>query len=241
MTSQHEKWAVVTGGSIRGGLAITHALHRRGFSIVVHHSSADSLPRAQAVVNELNKIRPNTARRWQAALEDHPAFPYDDLEVEKVVCNASQLTMTDCADFEKGLLDFRIHVTGHAALLSSVEERLRRNHGSVVGVTDIQTAQPNKDFVWYHVAKSGLETLMRALAVQWAPEVRFNVVAPGPMDWHEGWNDEERRQTILSGTPLQRIGSFDELASTVAWLACDATYITGQVIKMDGGRSVWLK
>jgi pteridine reductase len=241
MAIESEKWAVITGASIRGGLAITHELHRRGLSIVVHHSSDTSSTRAQAVVNELNLIRPGTALRWQAALEDHPALPYDNLDVSVVVCNASRLMTTACSEVEKGLLNFRIHVTGHAALLSSVEERLKRNNGSVVAITDIQTAQPNRDYVWYHVSKSALETLMRVLAVQWAPYVRCNAVAPGAMNWHEGWKDEERRHAILSSIPLSRAGNFEELASTVAWLALDASYITGQVVKMDGGRSIWLK
>jgi len=241
MVTANQKWAIVTGGSIRGGLAISRTLHSRGMSVVVHHGSTDSLERAQVLIDELNSIRANSALRWQAALEDHPAFPYQDLDVSVVVCNASRLSMTNCADFEQGLLDFRIHVTGHAALLSSIEEKLKRNHGSIVGITDIQVDQPNRDFVWYHVAKGGLETLLRALAVQWAPDVRCNIVAPGPMDWHEGWDDEPRQHAILSSTPLNRTGSFVELASAVAWLALDATYVTGQVLKIDGGRSIWLK
>jgi len=192
-------------------------------------------------VDELNAIRPESALRWQASLENHPNFPHDQLDVSVVVCNASRLSTTDCSEFEKGLIDFRIHVTGHAAIISSVEERLKRNNGSIIAVTDIQTDQPNKDYVWYYVAKSGLETLIRTLAVQWAPNVRCNIVAPGPLDWHEGWKDEERRQAILSSVPLLRVGRFDELASAVTWLALDATYVTGQTIKVDGGRSIWLK
>jgi pteridine reductase len=82
---------------------------------------------------------------------------------------------------------------------------------------------------------------MRALAVQWAPDVRCNALAPGAMDWHEGWTDEARRHDILSSIPLARIGRFDELAGAVAWLALDASYVNGQVLKMDGGRSSWLR
>ena len=105
---------------------------------------------------------------------------------------------------------------------------------------DLQTQQPNRDYVWYLVAKAGLETLMRTLAVEWAPDVRCNVVAPGAMDWHEGWTDEVRRDAIMTSIPQQRIGTFDELAGCIAWLALDATYVNGQVLKMDGGRSAYL-
>lgn len=236
-----QRWAIVTGGSIRGGLAISRELHRRGLGVVVHHSGEASRERAQAVVDELNALRAGSAMRWQAALEEHPAFPHPELAVSAVVCNASRLVSTQGPELEQAVADFRVHVSGHAALLMSVEASLRRERGSVVAVTDLQTSQPNRDYVWYLVAKGGLETLMRTLAVQWAPDVRCNAVAPGAMDWHEGWSDEARRRDILDSIPLARIGSFQELAGAVAWLALDASYVNGQVLKMDGGRSSWLR
>lgn len=240
-TDGQARWAIVTGGSIRGGLAISRALHARGLNVVVHHAGDSSTARAQAVVDGFNQQRAGSALRWQAALQDHPAFPHPDLPVATVVCNASRLASSRCDDLAAAELDFRVHVSGHAALLASVQPSLRRLRGSVVAVGDLQTQQPLQDYVWYLVAKAGLETLVRALAVEWAPEVRCNVVAPGAMDWHEGWTDEPRRQAILGSIPLARIGSFEELAETVTWLALDAHYVTGQVLRMDGGRSIWLK
>lgn len=240
LASGPPRWAIVTGGSVRGGLAISRRLHARGLGVVVHHGSSASAARAQAVVDELNAQRPGSARRWQAALQEQPAFPDRELDVAHVVCNASRLAPSDCSDLDAAELDFRIHVSGHAALLASVEPSLRRLRGSVVAVGDLQTQQPNRDHVWYLVAKAGLETLMRTLAVQWAPAVRCNAVAPGAMDWHAGWTDEPRRRAILQSIPLSRIGSFDELAECAAWLALDASYVNGQVLKMDGGRSAWL-
>ncbi len=234
------RWAIVTGGSVRGGLAISRRLHARGLGVVVHHSGEASAARAQALVDELNVQRPGSARRWQAALQDEPAFPDATLPVAHVVCNASRLAPSRCGDMVAAQLDFQIHVSGHAALLASVEAQLRQQQGSVVAVGDLQTQQPNRDHVWYLVAKAGLETLMRALAVQWAPAVRCNAVAPGAMDWHEGWTDEPRRQAIMASIPQGRIGRFDELADCIAWLALDASYVNGQVLKMDGGRSAWL-
>ena len=234
------RWAIVTGGSIRGGLAISRQLHQRGLGVVVHHSGTASAERAQAVVDGFNAQRPGSALRWQAALDEHPAFPHTDLDVSVVVCNASRLAASHCEDLDDALIDFRVHVSGHAALLASVAPSLKRLKGSVVAVGDLQTQQPNRDYVWYLVAKAGLETLMRTLAVEWAPDVRCNVVAPGAMDWHEGWTDEVRRDAIMTSIPQQRIGTFDELAGCIAWLALDATYVNGQVLKMDGGRSAYL-
>jgi pteridine reductase len=236
-----QRWAIVTGGSIRGGLAITKELHRRGLGVVVHHSSPASQERAQAVVDELNRAREGSALRWQARLEEHPSFPHQELDVAVVVCNASSLVPSEGPELDQALTDFRVHVSGHAAVLASVEASLKRLRGSVVAVTDLQTLQPNRNYVWYLVAKGALETLIRALAVQWAPGVRCNAVAPGAMDWHEGWTDEPRRREILASIPLGRIGTFEELANTVTWLALDATYVNGQVLKMDGGRSGWLR
>lgn len=235
------RWAIVTGGSIRGGLAISRRLHGRGLGVVVHHAGPASAERAQSVVDELNAQRPGSALRWQAALEQHPAFPHADLDVSVVVCNASRLAASHCEDLDAAVLDFRVHVSGHAALLASVAASLKRLRGSVVAVGDLQTRQPNRDYVWYLVAKAGLETLMRTLAVEWAPHVRCNVVAPGAMDWHEGWTDEARRDAIMASIPQQRIGTFDELAGCITWLALDATYVNGQVLNMDGGRSSYLK
>ncbi len=234
------RWAIVTGGSIRGGLAISRRLHERGLGVVVHHSGEATAARAQALVDELNAQRPGSARRWPAALQDEAAFPDPALPVAHVVCNASRLAPSDCGDMAAARLDFQVHVSGHAALLASVEPQLRRLQGSVVAVGDLQTQQPNRDHVWYLVAKAGLETLMRTLAVQWAPAVRCNAVAPGAMDWHEGWTDETRRQAIMASIPQARIGRFVELADCIAWLALDASYVNGQVLKMDGGRSAWL-
>jgi len=235
------RWAIVTGGSIRGGLAISRRLHDRGLAVVVHHAGPASADRAQAVVDDFNAHRPGRALRWQAALDQHPAFPHTGLDVSVVVCNASRLAASHCEDLDDALLDFRVHVSGHAALLASVAGSLKRLRGSVVAVGDLQTQQPNRDYVWYLVAKAGLETLVRTLAIEWAPHVRCNVVAPGAMDWHEGWTDEARRDAIMDSIPQQRIGSFDELAGCITWLALDASYVNGQVLKMDGGRSVWLK
>lgn len=235
------RWAIVTGGSVRGGLAISRRLHARGLNIVVHHGSAASADRAQALVDAFDAERPGSALRWQAALEDHPAFPHPELAVAAVVCNASRLAASRCADLDAALLDFRVHVSGHAAILASVEASLRAQRGSVVAVGDLQTQQPNQQHTWYLVAKAGLETLVRTLAVDWAPEVRCNVVAPGALDWHADWRDEPRRDAILGSIPLARIGRFDELAEAVAWLALDARYVTGQVLRVDGGRSIWLK
>lgn len=241
VTNAQAKWAVVTGGSVRGGLAITQALHQRGLSVVVHHGSAVSAERAQSVVDALNAERPQSALRWQAALDEAAALPYADLPIQTVICNASQLSESQLDDLSRGLDDFRAHVLGHAALLASVQDSLKREQGSVVAVTDIQTVQPNADFIWYHVAKGGLETLVRTLAVQWAPYVRCNAIAPGPLNWHDNWTDDARRVDILKSTPLGRAGSFEELAQAVAWLALDASYVNGQIVKMDGGRSAWLR
>lgn len=241
MQNQDNKWAIVTGASIRGGLAISKRLHNDGFSIVVHHSNDASYSRAHALVNELNSIRPGSAIRWQADLEINGPFPYGDINVAAVICNASFLENSQCGDIDKGIASFNMHVTGHAAILASVEKQLKENRGCIIAVTDIQIHQPNKDYIWYHVAKAGLETLIRTLAVEWAPAIRCNCIAPGTLQWAEGWKDEERRQNIMNGIPLNRIGDFEELASTVAWLVSDATYITGQTIRLDGGRSIWLR
>jgi len=108
---------------------------------------------------------------------------------------------------------------------------------SVVAVTDVHVERPPRGYVWYTVAKAALQALVGALAVDWAPQVRFNVVQPGAMPFPPDWTDAQRAARIEASIPMRRLGRFDELARAVVWLALDADYVTGQVLAVDGGRT----
>jgi pteridine reductase len=119
---------------------------------------------------------------------------------------------------------------------------LRKRHGCIVNIVDIHAEFPMKNYVVYTVAKGGLLALTRSLARELGPEVRVNGVAPGAIMWPEGeeWSDELSRQRILNQSVLKRVGEPDDIAKAVDFLVSAAPYVTGQVIAVDGGRSITL-
>lgn len=230
-------WALVTGGSSRGGAAICRAFHAAGVDVIVHHSLA-SRDKAQSLHDDLCAVRPGSTRLWEADLCAAVVVPtwLLDLAPQHCVCNASTYRPSTLGDAERAAQDWAIHVAAHAAVLSALKPTLR----SVTGISDIHVDRPARGFVWYTVSKSALQTMILSLAVDWAPEVRCNMVAPGTLPFPEDWHDEQRRRAIEQSVPLGRIGEFSELANAVRWLALDATYVTGHVLVVDGGRSRWL-
>ncbi len=240
-------WALVTGAAARGGEAIARVLHARGMSVVVHHSPRSNAG-AERLVAELQALREGSARAWCADFDcDALAIPpwLIALGPEVMVCNASVFRPSTLDDAARARLDLAVHLGAHGAILAALLPGAPGPHArvalrSVVAVTDIHVERPTHGHVWYTVAKAGLQALMSALAVDWAPQVRFNTVQPGTMPFPHGWSDAEHAARIEATIPMRRQGSFDELARAVAWLALDADYVTGQVLAVDGGRSRYL-
>jgi len=127
-------------------------------------------------------------------------------------------------------------------LSQAAAPELRKQHGCIVNITDMHVERPKKGYVVYSVAKAGLVTLTKSLAHELAPEVRVNAVAPGPVMWPEDnpQFDEIYRQRVVSQTLLKRLGQPEDVARAVLFLIKDAPFITGQVIAVDGGRSLSL-
>ncbi|MGH8752433.1 MAG: SDR family oxidoreductase, partial [Burkholderiales bacterium] len=125
-------------------------------------------------------------------------------------------------------------------LLQAAAAQLKKNHGCIVNIVDIHAERPMKNYVVYSTAKAGLVNLTRSLARELAPEVRVNGVAPGAIIWpeDEAWSDELSRQRIINSTLLKRVGDPEDIAKAVYFLIADAPYITGQIIAVDGGRSI---
>ena len=237
-------WALVTGASGRGGAAISRALHSRGLSIVIHHTPR-SLEKALDLQRELEVLRSGTTRLWSAD------FASDDFHVPAwiktqgisvLVCNASAYHPSDIDDLERSTRDILIHIGANQAILSALRPSQSpsapvQSLRSVVAITDISVDRAPKGYLGYTTAKGALQTMILALANEWAPYVRFNVVQPGTLPYPSDWNDSIRAQKIIESIPLGRIGSFEDLAGAVVYLAIDATYVTGQVLAVDGGRS----
>jgi pteridine reductase len=164
------------------------------------------------------------------------------LGVTVLICNASAYQTSTVDDVEKATRDIIIHIGANSAILTALRPSMSpsapaQSLRSVVAITDIAVDRAPKGHVSYTTAKGALQTMILALANDWAPYVRFNVVQPGTLPFPDDWTDEERKQRIMESIPLGRVGSFEDLAGAVVFLAIDAPYVTGQVLAVDGGRS----
>ncbi|MEK7810402.1 MAG: SDR family oxidoreductase, partial [Pseudomonadota bacterium] len=162
--------------------------------------------------------------------------------LDALVNNASSFYATALAQLDESQwLDLvGTNLKAPLFLAQAAAPELRRRHGCIINIVDIHAERPMHGHLLYSVAKSGLVALTKALAQEMAPQVRVNAVAPGVIVWPEGeaWQNEEQRRKIVAHTLLKREGEPDDIAKTVKFLIADAPYITGQVISVDGGRSI---
>ncbi|OGS99851.1 MAG: pteridine reductase [Gallionellales bacterium RIFCSPLOWO2_12_FULL_59_22] len=241
------KVILVTGSAKRVGAAISRRLHGTGANIALHYRS--SAREALDLRDELNALRPDSVTAYQADLLDLAVLPsLVDRVIERfgrldaLVNNASSFYATPLAEVNEqqwhDLLGTNLRAPLFLAQAAAAE--LRRHHGCIVNIADIHAERPMHGHLLYSVAKAGLAALTRALAQEMAPQVRVNAVAPGVIMWPENaaWMDDEQRRKIVAHTLLKREGEPDDIARTVAFLIQDAPYVTGQIIAVDGGRSV---
>ncbi len=241
------KVVLVTGGAKRVGAAICRRLHQAGAQVAVHYRS--SAQEALALVDELNGDRPATAALFRADLLETEALPQLVTAVverfgrlDALVNNASSFYATPLADVDEQQWHDLLGTNLKAPLFlaQAAANELRRRHGAIVNIADIHAERPMHGHLLYSVAKAGLVALTRALAQELAPQVRVNGISPGVIVWPEtaAWMDEEQRRKIVAHTLLKREGDPDDIAKTVAFLLQSAPYITGQIIAVDGGRTV---
>lgn len=241
------KVILVTGGAKRVGAAICRRLHGAGASIAVHYRS--SAGEALALQAELNAKRASSVWCVQADLlnlHDLPRMVNETIlhfgHLDGLVNNASSFYATVLAEVgENHWADLMgTNLKAPLFLAQAAESELRKRNGAIVNIVDIHAERPMQGHLVYSVAKAGLVALTKALAQELAPQVRVNAVAPGVIIWPEqgGWEDEARRKQIVDHTLLKREGDPDDIAKTVQFLLSNAPYITGQVIAVDGGRSI---
>lgn len=241
--------ALVTGGARRVGAAIARRLHARGASLLIHYRGSGEA--ARALAGELNRLRHDSAAIAACDLLETPALPglveaavqeFGRLDV--LVNNASSFFPTRVGEItEEAWTDLMgTNLRAPVFLSQAAAEELQRHQGCIVNIVDIHAVYPMKEHLVYSAAKAGLVAATRALARELAPRVRANAVAPGPILWPEdpAWSDQSMRDHIIQRTLLKRVGEPDDIAKAVAFLAADAPYITGQVINVDGGRTVAL-
>jgi pteridine reductase len=240
---------LVTGGARRVGAAIARAIHASGANVVVHcHRS-----RAEAVklVADLERARPGCAAIVEGDLLDTASLP-DVVEeararfgrLDGLVNNASSFHATPLDQLGTEAWDDLVGTNLRAPLFlaKAAAAHLRHSRGAIVNIVDIHAERPLAGFLAYSVAKSGLAGLTRALALELAPEVRVNGVSPGAILWPEDGQafPPGERERITVQTPLRRTGSPEDIAGAVKYLLFDAPFVTGQVLAVDGGRSIAL-
>ena len=243
------KAALVTGGAKRVGAAICRRLHAQGANLMLHHRA--SVAEARALQHELNAHRTGSVALIQADLLKSASLPdlvkttvsqFGSLDI--LINNASSFFATAIGDINEKAWEDLIGTNLKAPLFLSqaAAGELRKRHGCIVNIVDIHAEFPMKNYVVYSVAKGGLLALTRSLARELGPEVRVNGVAPGTILWPEddNWSDEVSRQRVINQTALKRIGEPDDIAKAVEYLVAAAPYVTGQVIAVDGGRSITL-
>lgn len=250
--------AIVTGATRAGrvGLATAIALARSGCDVLLTHrgeaSAAEgalhavrqAAPDVQAEAATLDLERPDEVEAWAAGVAAGAA-PVDVLVHNASIYEPTPLASLDVASAERF---FRVNALAPLLLSKALAAKLGESPlpggGAIVTMCDIhamgEIGQPRRDFAAYAMSKAALLEMTMVLARSLAPRVRVNAVAPGvvafPPSGHE--SDAEAQQAYLRRVPLGRSGTPQEAAEAVRWLALEATYCTGQVIRVDGGRFI---
>jgi pteridine reductase len=236
---------LITGGARRVGAAVARALHGAGANLLIHYRSSGGA--AAALAGELNGIRPDSAATHAVDLLDAGASPaliaatlrrFGRLDV--LINNASSFYATPVGQITTAEWDDLIGSNLKAPLFLSqaAAPSLRAQRGLIINMVDIHAFRPLKAHPVYSAAKAGLAMLTRSLARELAPEIRVNGIAPGPVLWPEAPMDEDLKREIIDKTALKRHGTPLDIARTALFLAKDAPFITGQIIAVDGGRSI---
>ena len=237
--------ALVTGAGARIGAAIAERLHGRGCDVLLHYNA--NRDGAEDLAARLDASRPGSAATAGADLSA-PA-EIDALaarvrarfgRLDLLVNNASRFYPTPAGETHAWQWDDLIdsNLRGPWFLVQALLPELRAAGGSVVNIVDIHAERPMPGHPVYCISKAGLAMMTRALALELGPDVRVNGVSPGAILWPEREPGPVEKQSILGRTALGRLGDPADIAAAVAYLALDAPYVTGQILAVDGGRSL---
>ena len=239
------KTIFITGAAKRIGKEIALTFKEIGWNIIIHYNS--SKKDADDLADQINKDNPNSAKTVQGNLdvkEDvqeilsvvSEAFPSIDL----LVNNASTFYPTPIDQISEDHWEKLIgsNLKGPLFLIQGLKEKLKESNGSIINITDTNLTKGVANYSIYSAAKAGLEAITKGLARELAPEIKVNAIAPGAMLEPPDviWT-EEQKSKVIESIPLKRMGSEKDIANTVKFLA-HSEYITGQTIKVDGGRSL---
>lgn len=243
--SLHGKTALITGGAKRIGAEDSRTLHAAGMNIIIHYRSSRAA--ADALAEELNQLRADSAHVLQldldhtdqlAGLIEQTVAIWGRLDV--LINNASSFYPTPVGSITTDDWDnlFNSNLKAPLFLSQAAAPHLKKTGGCIINMVDIHAFKPMRKHPVYCAAKAGLAMLTQSLARELGPEIRVNGVAPGAILWPENEMQDETKQLILERTALKRAGTPADIAKTILFLVRDADYITGQIIPVDGGRSL---
>ena len=239
------KVALITGSAKRIGAEIARTLHAEGATVVIHYGT--SVEAAAKLVSELNTVRPDSCYSYSAALGDINGLSGMIKKIiiltgrlDILVNNASSFYPTSIGDIDETDWNnlFDSNLKGPLFLSQAATPHLSKTMGCIINMVDIHAERPLAKHPVYCSAKAGLVMLTKSLALELGPSVRVNGVAPGIIIWPEGDQDTTLQDDLLLRTALKRKGNVKDITDTVLFLVRDAGYITGQIIAVDGGRTL---
>ena len=252
MPASSPKVALVTGAAKRIGAEIARQLHNENFNLVIHYHQSGKA--AHELIDELNEARENSAICVAADLNNlTQVFHLADQaqshwqRIDLLINNASSFYPTPIGDTSEEDWNQLINSNLKAPffLAQALAKNLAQHHGCIINIADIYADRPLKKHSVYSIAKAGNVMLTKTLAQELAPLVRVNGIAPGAILWPDDSNkkledklSDENKEKMLAKIPLQQRGHESDIARTILFLANEAPYITGQILNVDGGRSI---
>jgi len=236
------KTALISGGAVRIGAQIVRALHDDGYKVIIHCNQSEQI--AKKLCNKLNSKRNDSAQIVVADLADNKAINkliQTIKSLDLLVNNASVFypTLTESSTTKDWDKIINVNLRAPFFLAMGLSKELAVSQGSIVNIIDIHSDRPLKNFSIYNISKAGLKMLTKTLAKELAPNIRVNGISPGLILWSQDGSQipDKEKIKMLDRIVLNRQGSPNDIADAVIYLA-DAKYITGQVINIDGGRSL---
>ncbi len=240
------KTVLITGAARRLGAEISRTLHKQGFNVILHYR--DSTKEVTRLYEELNTLRSGSAEIWRADLLDLKKKK-DWVEfiiafwgrLDALINNASAFYPTPMGKGTLKQWDDLINTNMKAPffLTQALAPELEKQRGSVINIIDIHAEKGLKDYPIYSIAKAGLAGMTRIVAKELAPNIRVNGISPGAILWPEAHEDQQVKDDILKQIPMQTIGNPSDIAKAVLFLLLHAPYVTGQIIEVDGGRTLF--
>ena len=242
---ENSRVVMITGGARRIGAELVRHLHRSGMRIILHYCNSER--DAQLLAGELNAARAESVQMLQGDLTEYANIPgliaqakscFDRLDV--LINNASHFCPTRVDEIDEDIWEKLVGINLKAPLYltQAIAPHLRAVQGCIINVIDIHSDRPLKGYPVYSISKAGLAMLTRSMARELAPEIRVNGIAPGAILWPEAEHDATIRQEIISRTALKHAGNPGDIADAALFLIEHADYITGQIIPVDGGRTL---